>query len=622
MEGLQADFRLNQLLDIVAEHKKVKVAITPQKEVTSSAPCGDVTICCPKHGGREMELYCNTCEETICFKCIMNGEKHHSHDYEDLNKAITSSLEPMEKQLRTIKKALVKLDARCDQISDQQAAIETNIQNTITRLHSRLEVRKSELINQVHQLTQAKLKSLVAQRERIKITQAQLSSALLLMRENLKAGNQGEVLQMKNITEKQVKELTTTLQPSTLEPSTEADMVLSELVDLSTQCQNYGKVYATGSPDPSKCCAIGKDTATVGEKSTAVLKSLNFYSQPCKILQGITCEFVSEIAGTRKCSLERRGQSQYEISYKPIVKGRHQLHIKVEGQHIRGSPFPVTAKSPVEKLGTPILTIGRAWGPDGVAVNQRGEVVVTELGGHCVSVFSPGGERLRSFGTRGFGQGQFQHPCGVAVDGEENVLVADSDNHRIQKFTAQGEFLTAVGTEGTGPLQFDSPNGIVFNASNGRVYVVDSENNRIQILNSDLSYFDTFGKRGSGKGQFYDPQYIACDSTGNVYVADYDNDRIQVFTAEGKFLKMFGTHGEGRGELNCPQGLAIDSSDRVYVSESGNHRVSVFTSEGQFVTSFGSEGEGPGQFKFPAGLAVDSSGVVYVCDYRNRVQLF
>ena len=43
------------------------------------------------------------------------------------------------------------------------------------------------------------------------------------------------------------------------------------------------------------------------------------------------------------------------ISYQPTVKGRHQLHIRADGQHIRASPFRVTVKLPVEKLGTPIL---------------------------------------------------------------------------------------------------------------------------------------------------------------------------------------------------------------------------------------------------------------------------
>ena len=150
------------------------------------------------------------------------------------------------------------------------------------------------------------------------------------------------------------------------------------------------------------------EVAAVGEKSTAILQAVSFEGKPCEEpIKSLECELMSEITGTRaSCSIDRRGQSQYQISYQPTIKGRHQLHFKVEGQHIRGSPFSIAVKSPVKKLGTPIRTFAGIE-PWGVAISQRGEVVVTEWKGHCVSVFSPSGQKIRSFGTRGSGQGQF-----------------------------------------------------------------------------------------------------------------------------------------------------------------------------------------------------------------------
>ena len=154
--------------------------------------------------------------------------------------------------------------------------------------------------------------------------------------------------------------------------------------------QNYGKLSILGSPDPSKCRATGEslEVATVGERSTAVLQVVNFKGQPCEEpIKSSECELASELTGTRaRGSIERTGQSQYEISYQPSIKGRRQLHIKVEGQHIRASPLSVAVRSPVEKLGTPILTIGGVKEPWGVAINQRGKVVVTKWNGHCLYV--------------------------------------------------------------------------------------------------------------------------------------------------------------------------------------------------------------------------------------------
>ena len=634
--GLQSAFHINNLLEILEDsaRKLENSPATPERATNTDLNPGSKASHCFVHEDKELEVYCETCGELICLKCVTKSGKHYSHDYEELNvafekykKEITSSLEPVEKQVVIIKNALTLIEQCHGEISDQRAALEDNIHATFRRLREVLTVRETQLIGQLHKTTQGKLKGLAAKSDQIETTLAKLDSCLHFMRESIKAGNESDVLKMKTNTVHQVKELTTPFQEDSLKPNTEADMVFSALADLTAMCQSYGKVFSSGSPDPSKCHITGKglEVAVVGEKSTAILHAVSYEGKPFEEpIKSLEYELVSEITGTRaSCSVERREKSQYEISYQPTIKGRHQLHIKVEGQHVRGSPSSVAVKSPVEKLGTPILTLDGVRKPEGVAINQRGEVVVTECGVHCVSVFSPSGEKLRSFGTHGSGQRQFKHPCGVAVDCEVNILVADYCNNRIQKFTAEDEFLAAVSTKDSGPLQFSPPTDIAFNTSNNKVYVVDNENHCVQVLKSDLTFSSTFGKQGSGKGQFSDPWGITCDSTGKVYVADTGNHRIQVFTAEGKFLSMFGRRGQGRGELASPWCVAVDTSGMVYVSEEGNHRVSVFTTDGQLVTSFGRKGEGPGEFSNPCGLAVDTNGVVYVCDLsNNRVQVF
>ena len=450
-------------------------------------------------------------------------------------------------------------------------------------------------------------------------TLAQLSSCLNFVRESLKISNHGEVLMMKINIVKQVKDLTTPFQLYVIECSEGAYVKFLVSQDLAASCRNYGQVFSTESPDTPKYQGL------VGEKSTVVLPAI------------VQCELVSEITGaTEKCDFEYKGQNQYEITYQPTIKG----NLQVEGMRIKGSPFAVTAKLPVEKLGTPILNI-EAKKPMGVVVNWRGEVVVTEKMllspvksiylGHIdyisyrilASVFSTSGERLE-LGMFSSGRGEFHQYHDVTVDGEGNIFVADFRNHCVQKFTADGQFLSAVGTKGKEPLQFDCPLGITFNATNNKVYVTEKLNFRVQVLSSaDLSYSSTFGEQGSELGQFRYLHGIACDNTGNVYVVDSGNYRIQVFTAEGEFLRMFGERGYDIGSLGYPWGIAIDTDDMVYVSEHGNSRVSVFTSEGHFLKSFGEKGEEPGEFRNPCGIAVDSSGMVYVCDcYNDRIQVF
>ena len=371
--GLQAAFQINHLLEITEEHKKAAAdppasAEKAERDSASLTSHDKVKVCCREHAGKEVELFCETCGEPVSVKCAIKGGKHHSHDCEELDKAferykvdVTASLEPMEKQVTTITKALAQLDARCAEISDQRAAVEADVHTAFGKLQRILDTRKTELIGKLHHITQRKLKVLAIQRDQLETTLAQLSSCLGFMRGSLKTGSQEEVLSMKSSVVKQVKELTTTFPPDMLKPSTEADAIFSALEDVTTACRNYGQISAPGLPDPSKCHATGKgiEAAVVGEMSTAVLQAINCKGQPCKepILSS-ECELVSEPSGTTtRGSVERKGQSQYEINYQPTIKGRHQLHVKVEGQHIRGSPFTISAKSPVEKLSTPILTL-------------------------------------------------------------------------------------------------------------------------------------------------------------------------------------------------------------------------------------------------------------------------
>ena len=613
--GLQPAFHVNHLLDILDEHKKEE-GPAAERDLARLAGKKDSQLC-SEHVGKALELYCETCGELICFHCIMKKGKHHSHDYEILDEAfekykeeITPSLEPMEKRLVTINKALAQCDSYCVEVSDQRAAVEADIHKTISRLqkvvHEALEVRKTELIGHLHQMTQKKLKDLAAQRDQIETTQAQLGSCIDFIKESFKTtSSQGEVLRMKTSITQRAKELTTILQPEDiLEPHLKDAIVFSYsgVEDIPTQCHNCGQLSIQGPPDPSQCYTThnGVQVAAVGGKSTVTLQAIDCEGKPLiKLVKSLESELVSSITGARvNCTVERRGQSQYDICYQPTIKGRHQLNIKMEGQHVRGSPFRVAVKSPVVNITAPIKTIQVMSTPMGLAVNKRGELVVIEDGVSRISVFTTSGEKLRSFGTHGSGQGQFKEPCGVAVDGEGKILVADTGNNCIQKFTEEGQFLRKVDC---------GPTSIAFNTSNGKLYMSDYFKHRVIILNSDLTFSSAFGGRGNAKGKFESPQGIAFDSIGNVFVVDCINFRIQVFTAEGNFLRIVEKSGE---KLDWPISVAVSSEGVIFVSEHMGGCVSVFDHNGHLMSSCG-------EFHSPTGLAVDDCGVLYVCDHNR-----
>jgi hypothetical protein len=51
------------------------------------------------------------------------------------------------------------------------------------------------------------------------------------------------------------------------------------------------------------------------------------------------------------------------------------------------------------------------------------------------------GSRVREWGGRGSGPGQFRVPHGLAFDGQSVLYVADRDNGRVQRFDLNGRYL-------------------------------------------------------------------------------------------------------------------------------------------------------------------------------------
>ena len=170
---------------------------------------------------------------------------------------------------------------------------------------------------------------------------------------------------------------------------------------------------------PKDCYATGRglEVAVVGERAKAVLYLVNQGGAAyTKQVSTISCELIHELTGkTPDCEIiwkanhkvKKASIGQYEISYQATYLGRHQLHIKVEGEHIKGSPFTVNVVKIISGLKYP-------WG---VAVNKKGEILAAESDGHCITIFSPTGEKLRSFGSEGSGPGQINEPYGVACSG-------------------------------------------------------------------------------------------------------------------------------------------------------------------------------------------------------------
>ena len=107
--------------------------------------------------------------------------------------------------------------------------------------------------------------------------------------------------------------------------------------------------------------------------------------------------------------------------------------------------------------------------------------------------------------------------CGatdIAFGPGGNVYIGDGYcNGRVLEYTADGKKVKAWGKKGTGPGEFNNVHGIAL-GPDGNLYIADRENGRLQWFDINGKFL---GERAFG-GPFYN---ITFDNKGNMYAATH-----------------------------------------------------------------------------------------------------
>ena len=361
----------------------------------------------------------------------------------------------------------------------------------------------------------------------------------------------------------------------------------------------------------------GLNPASVGEQKTIVFHAMTRRKKEYKGSLNLEAELKHITSEYRiQCETVTQQNSLHKLIYLPVKRGKHELHLTVNGNPVQGSPWPIDVTPGALSMNKPVRVVPGLDRPRNTTINGKQQIVAVHNDGTSVSILTPQGEEIQTFGTKGSNEGQLHNAFGVAVDKDDNIYVVECDNHRVQKFSPEGISIAVVGENGREWHQFHSPVGICYNHRDNNLYVADQCNHRIKVLTTDLTILRSFGKKGKKGGQFNLPFNVAFDDHDNLYVTDHHNDRIQVLTTDGQFLRAFSKKANGK-TLTRPWAIAIDSSNTVYVSENGPHCVSVFTSQGEYLTTFGGKGKDEGQFETIWGLSVDQDDTIIASDLGN-----
>jgi len=162
-----------------------------------------------------------------------------------------------------------------------------------------------------------------------------------------------------------------------------------------------------------------------------------------------------------------------------------------------------------------------------IKVATDGRMYVIDNYNHCVEIYTPSFEYIRTFGGFGREGGKFQAPTLAAFGRDGNLFIADCFNARVQVFDPEGTFLWSFGEYGNVIGTFGRPKGIYVDG-NGRIYVSDSMTHVIQVFDENGRFLFLLGDERGRQLDIATPNGIVMDDKGRVYIVEKLVNRIQV----------------------------------------------------------------------------------------------
>ncbi len=293
--------------------------------------------------------------------------------------------------------------------------------------------------------------------------------------------------------------------------------------------------------------------------------------------------------------------------------------------------------------------------PSDIAIDDAGNLFVTDWENHAIRQVTPGGtvSTYAGNGQQGYNdangqQALFNEPFGIDITQDGTLYVTDFNNQRVRIINTSQDVttLTVTGPNGPEDAIFSYPGNVALDETNNRIYVSEipssaqqGSNNRIMLVQGDtLSVLAGSSNSGFADGQgenalFNFPVGIILDENADILVADGLNHSIRKVTPEGEVTTVSGngTPGLVNGDLSearydLPFDLFLTSSGIIYLAEAGNYIIRKIDTN-DTVTTFAGDGTqgytdgdaSTAQFNTPYGVAVDADGDIYVADVMNHV---
>lgn len=180
--------------------------------------------------------------------------------------------------------------------------------------------------------------------------------------------------------------------------------------------------------------------------------------------------------------------------------------------------------------------------PKGLDMDAEGNIYVVDSDNQKIrKITSDGVVTTLAGSSAGYADGdgtdaKFQYPSGIAVDNLGNVFVTDTNNQRIRMVTPNGDVTTIAGGATTGTVngtgtdaRFNYPEGITIDVQ-GILYIADFSNNRIRKIVEPLAKTETFS--GSKVCLYPNP----ASNSVNVIAESILSYEVSIFDSNGRYL--------------------------------------------------------------------------------------
>ena len=549
---------------------------------------------CPHHPKEPLDLYCQVCHTITCRLCVLTG--HVGHTCTDLDQVADSNKQELQQCLLPLTTAISELQSSQEkntaaqlQLKENTEHVRVSIESAFEALYTALRKRKEKLLLKLHKVSSLKQTRLKMKRDEIVRAEKKLSSSVNVIESKVSTYTSSELVSVCDtlktyLHNKKINHYDVDITQSPSVSSSEIKFSVDPKV-LLTEVDQFGEVESTVDPSSSVIISPQISRAIASKNYTIILETKDREGGCC-------CEGGEKVKVTlidkdkRDHSINGtvldKGTGQYELSFTPPSPGTYEVHVTINNEHIKNSPFTLYARPyrDYRQLKQFVRAYKTERNPICICTSSDGTMYVT-----CniaVYKYKKDGSLIARIGIDE-GTVKFkQFNWGIAVKGDV-LYVVNSGVNEIIKLTTTGELIGQFGNLSVQGITMDEED---------KIYVTDV--NVIHIFNSDETILRTIKCGTVIKG-------LALDPSGNIHVTCRDKGYVAVYSQTGKYLRDY-----GKGQLKSPWDITVDEEGYSLVSEYiHGGQLKIFSPEGKLIHSVGNS-------QLSAGVCINNDSNIFV----------